>query len=161
MTGAGVGIGKVWRRFGWRVGGDEICSILCTLRLCLRRSVSTAVYKRAGIVSKGDVFHLWQAKEGCPPIFASFLTSSRVGLRPSWASANARSHSLSSWRSFSAWAECGSEDGGIVSTGLSECGVEDSQRRRRGASDRDVVQTKGKGRCGQLPRPEANLRVGR
>lgn len=40
--------------------------------------------------------------EGNSPIFASFLTSSRVGLRPSWAAANARSQSLSSCLSFRA-----------------------------------------------------------
>lgn len=40
--------------------------------------------------------------EGNSPIFTSFLTSSRVGLRPSWASANARSQSLSSCLSFRA-----------------------------------------------------------
>lgn len=40
--------------------------------------------------------------EGNLPIFTSFLTSSRVGLRPSWALANARSQSLSSCLNFRA-----------------------------------------------------------
>lgn len=87
MTGAGVGVGRVWWRIGWKVGGDGICSILCTLRLCLGRSVSTAVYKRTGIVSKGDVFLSLTSKRGVPTDFRvllDFLTSGLaaiVGLR--------------------------------------------------------------------------------
>lgn len=84
------------RRRRWRRRGLGILSILCISRL--------------GIEDTSAVMFLHQQR-GSSPIFASFLISSRVGLRPSWASANARSQSLSSCLSFRA---CGSEDDGIV-----------------------------------------------
>lgn len=53
-------------------------------------------------------------QKGNSQIFASFLISSRVGLRPSWELANARSQSLSSCLSLRAWAGCGSVEDGIA-----------------------------------------------